>query len=402
MKRITIIGMGLGIDSITAEAWKAVEQADVLLGAPRLLELCEDLAKPSYPYYLPGDVKSLIAQHDAQEFAVLVSGDVGFYSAAAGLIDTLTEYDLCSIPGISTVNAFFAKLKLPWQDAEFVSLHGRNMNIVDTVRRSRLTFCLTGNNAREIGSALCQAGLGHIKTHVGENLGTMNERVYEMIASDLIQGNFRALTVLLFINDEYDDSVPAGLPDSSFIRLTGIPMTKSEMRALVLSKLNVHPGDICWDIGAGTGSVTVELALCAYRGSVYAVERREDAVSLIGQNCQTFHIGNVTTVCGQAPAVLDALPAPDAVFIGGSGGELPEIIAAVLRKNLNARMVVTAVTIETVTSALSAFAKVGLEPEIVQINIARAKKAGSLHMMEAQNPITVFSAGGRSSPGDRL
>lgn len=395
MKKISIIGTGLGLDTMTPEAREAMARAEVVLGAPRILALCEDPSKPAYPYYLADDVASLIGHHEAQTFAVLVSGDVGFYSAAGGLAVALAGYDLDFIPGISTVNAFFARLKLPWQDAAFVSMHGRTMAVVDAVRRNRLTFCLTGNNVPEIGRALCRAGFGHIQTYIGENLGGEGERVYERLASDLTGGPFQPLTVLLFVNESYDDSIHCGFPDDRFIRLAGIPMTKSETRALVLSKLRLHPQAIAWDIGAGTGSVTVEMALSAHRGHVYAVESREDAVPLIEENCGAFHIGNVTTVAGQAPAVLDPLPPPDAVFIGGSGGQLQAIVDAVLRKNQEARIVVTAVTLETVSLALATLTQAGLEPEVVQMSLARAKKVGSLHMMEAQNPITILSAGGK-------
>lgn len=396
MKKVTIIGMGLGESTMTPEAREMIARADVLFGAPRVLELYKGLADKSYPYYLPNDVATAIADEDAQEFAVFVSGDVGFYSAASGLCEALAAYDLRFIPGISTVNAFFAKLKMSWQNTAFVSVHGCEMNVVDTVRRNRLTFCLTGNNVKEIGAAMNRAGFGHIQTHIGENLGTEQEQVYEAIAENLSQREFPSLTVLLFVNEAFDDRTPCGLPDSSFSRLAGIPMTKSEIRAIVMSKLNLRPDSVCWDVGAGTGSVTVEMALNAYRGHVYAVERREEAIPLIEQNCAAFHLGNVSNLCGEAPAALETLPAPDAVFIGGSGGEIDGIIFVALRINSDVRVVVTAVTLETVSLALAAFTQAGIEPEIVQINVARGKQAGGLHLMEAQNPITILSAGGKT------
>jgi len=276
-------------------------------------------------------------------------------------------------------------------------MHGRKMNIVDTVRRNQLTFCLAGNNVNDIGAYLAKAGLKHIKTHVGENLGLPDERIYETNAESLVCGNYPSLTVLLFNNDSYDDRTLFGLSDGCFSRLKGVPMTKSETRAIVLSKLNLRPTDICWDIGAGTGSVTVEMALGAYHGHVYSIERREDAVTLIEKNCVAFHVGNVTAICGEAPAALMELPVPDAAFIGGSGGNIEGIIDAVLSKNPNARIVITAVTLETTSTAFDALKKVGLTPEIVQLNIAQSKEAGGFHMMQALNPVTIFSAGGMQS-----
>lgn len=398
MKKVAIIGMGISRNTLTLEAADVIKNAEILAGAPRMLEMAADLykddAKRVYPYYLPKDIYNMIENEKAEKFAILVSGDVGFYSAATGLAEILTTYDIRFIPGISTVNAFFAKLGLPWQDAAFVSTHGRETDIVGYVRRNRLTFCLTGNNVNKIGMDLTCVGFGNVKTYVGENLGTEQEYVYTTSAEDLMCSQFPSMTVLLFQNDEFDDRTPFGLPDSSFTRLAGIPMTKSEIRAVVMSKLNLRPADICWDIGAGTGSVTVEMALAAYHGYVYAVERREDAIPLINQNRAAFHIGNVTAVCGNAPDILDTLPVPDVVFIGGSGGEIDSIISVVLLKNPNARIVITAVTIETVPIAMSALIKAGLEPEIVQINAARSKQAGGFHLMEAQNPVNILCAGG--------
>jgi precorrin-6Y C5,15-methyltransferase (decarboxylating) len=394
MKTVTVVGAGLGKGTLTLDALDAIGRADALIGAPRLLELCKDFGVKSYPCYLPKDIAAVVSKEDACEFVILVSGDVGFYSAAKGLSEELTEYELRFIPGISSVNAFFAKLKLPWQDASLISAHGRSANIVEQVRRNRLTFCLSGNNADELGTALNNAGFGHIKTLVGENLETEDERICETLAKELTKREFPPMIVLLFINDMFDDRTPYGLPDGRFLRVSDVPMTKSETRAIVMSKLNLHPDSVCWDVGAGSGSTTVEMALSAYRGHVFAVERGNEASDLIRQNRASFHLGNVTVIHGSAPSMLKSLPSPDAVFIGGSGGDLGGIITEVLRKNPNARIVVTAVSIETMSATVDALEAARLEPEITQVSIARTKRVGGYHMFEAQNPVTVISAGG--------
>ena len=394
MKEIAIIGVGLTAGSITLEALDAIKKADVPFGAPRLITAYQDSAKRAYSLYRPEDVAGIVASDDAENFAVLVSGDVGFYSAAKGLCAVLSPYTVRLVPGISTVNAFFAKLQLPWQDAAFISAHGRDTDIVSTVRRNRLTFCLAGSNAGKLGGDLCNVGFSEIKVFIGENLGTPQARVLETRAEELADMGLSELTVLLFVNESFDSTVPVGLPDSMFLREKGIPMTKSEIRAVSMSKLCIRPGSLCYDIGAGTGSVSVEMALSAYKGSVYAVERREDAISLISQNSREFHVSNIIPVQGEAPGAMKELPAPDVVFIGGSGGELDEIIDAVLTKNPKARIVITAVTLETVSAALAALSAAGLDADIVQISAARGRKVGRLHMMEAQNPVTIISAGG--------
>ena len=399
MKKVTVIGIGINADTLTFEAAKAIKSAQVLAGARRVLDLVSDIYKDApirlYPYYLPSEISGIIAAEDAERFAVLVSGDVGFYSAAAGLASALNDCGVNFIPGVSTVNAFFARLQLPWQDAAFVSAHGRETDIAGFVRRNRFSFALTGNNAGELGAKLSQCGFGAVKIYVGENLGAKQERIYETVAEDLTRKKFPPLTVLLFQNDEFDDRTPIGLPDGGFLRLDGIPMTKSETRAVVMSKLNLKPTAVCFDIGAGTGSVTVEMALAAYRGHIYAVERKKEAVCLILKNCAAFHIGNVKAINGEAPAAIEGLPAPDAVFIGGGGRKIGHIIKTVWNKNPNARVVITAVSIETVQTALAAFKDAAANYEIVQISAARANNVRGLHIMQAQNPITVFCAGGK-------
>lgn len=164
-------------------------------------------------------------------------------------------------------------------------------------------------------------------------------------------------------------------------------MTKQEVRAAALAKLAVKPTDILWDIGAGTGSVSIEMALAAPLGYVYAVECDAAACSLIKQNRDKFHVHNLTLVEGKAPEKLTDLPAPDAVFIGGSKGNLPEIIDAVLTANPSARVCVSAIALETLQTALSSFATHGMTAQITQIAISRSSSVGNLHLMKANNPV---------------
>jgi precorrin-6Y C5,15-methyltransferase (decarboxylating) len=216
-------------------------------------------------------------------------------------------------------------------------------------------------------------------------------------AETLSQSSLPSLSVLAIVNDAWDDRIPSGLPDDAFERIEGVPLTKAEVRALSLSKLSLRPGDICYDIGAGSGSVSVEMALAAYRGRVYAVERREDALSLIAKNAMSFHLGNVIAIHGEAPEALAGLPPPDAVFIGGSGGSIKELLAVVQGKNPRARIVVTAITVETAAAVLSAFP----DAELTQLSVARSKRAGDSHLLMAQNPVMIMSIGLPALGGNR-
>lgn len=182
-----------------------------------------------------------------------------------------------------------------------------------------------------------------------------------------------------------------GLPDREFVR-GDVPMTKEEVRSVSLSKLHLKRDSIVYDVGAGTGSVSVEAAIQADQGHVYAIERNEEAVALILQNQRRMKVDNLTVIAGEAPDVLEELPAPDCVFIGGSKGHMKEIIQTVAQKNPKVRVVINAIALETLAEAVKCCDEVKVtEEEIVQISVAKSKSVGSYHMMMGQNPVSVIS-----------
>ena len=170
-------------------------------------------------------------------------------------------------------------------------------------------------------------------------------------------------------------------------------MTKQYVRAAILAKLAPGPDDICWDVGAGTGSVAIEMALQA--GAVYGVERNAEALELAGRNRRALGAWNLRLFAGDAPEALRDLPAPDAVFVGGSGGHLREILTLIREKNEQARICVSAVTVETLSAASSIFEELGYETEIIQVGISQSRKAGSLHMMTSQNTVWLIAGENR-------
>ena len=189
--------------------------------------------------------------------------------------------------------------------------------------------------------------------------------------------------------------VTAGLPDEAFSRAESVPMTKSEIRAVCLSKLALREDSVVWDVGAGTGSVTVEAAMAARRGRVYAVERKDAAFDILRENLRRFHTDNVTPVSGTAPDACTDLPAPTHAFLGGTTGHMKEIIALLLEKNPRVRIVATAVTLESVaelTECVKAFPF--RETEAVSLTAARSRKAGAYHLMTGQNPVYIFTMQG--------
>jgi precorrin-6Y C5,15-methyltransferase (decarboxylating) len=216
MKQIALVGIGMSAATTTMEAQAAIHEADMLLGAKRMVDAFAGLGKRSRAVYQPDEVAATIETSDAQRFAVLVSGDVGFYSGASGLYERLKEYDITLVPGVSSVSYFFAKCGLSWQDAALVSCHGAAPDLVGAVRRNRLTFALTGSNVRALAENLCSAGFSALPVRVGENLGLPEERVSEATVSTLREKDCAALTVLLIENESYDPRVRTGIPDTEF------------------------------------------------------------------------------------------------------------------------------------------------------------------------------------------
>ena len=253
-------------------------------------------------------------------------------------------------------------------------------------------FFLTGGGdaPATLCAKLTAAGLGAAHALVGENLGTPAEAIRFGLARELAEQSFAPLSVLLIEREALPSRRTPGLPDDAFIR-GAVPMTKQEVRAAALAKLAVTPTDTLWDVGAGTGSVSVELALAAPAGQVYAVECAPEACALIQQNREKFAAYNLTLIEGKAPEALDALPTPDAVFIGGTKGNMDAVINAVLHKNPAVRLCIAAIALETLSVAVAALPAHGLAAEVTQIAVSRTKTAGSLHLLMANNPVFLIT-----------
>lgn len=391
--KIYIIGIGMdGQKTITEEAKAVIANADLLIGAGRMLEPFSDLKKEQFISWKSEEIAEYLKEKSVKTVAVLMSGDCGFYSGAEKLITALSDYETEIISGISSPVYFCSKIRKPWHNMRFVSLHGADGNIVRNVCNNQLCFFLLGGDVTptKICKMLCEYGREKITVYIGENLGYDNEKIYCGIASDFTDTECEKLCVMVTENPSYEQSVPFGIMDNEFIR-GNVPMTKSEIRSTVISKLNISRKDVCWDIGCGTGSVSVEMALQCFDGKVYAIDKNEEAVELTRRNAYKFGCDNIEIISGTAPEMLYDFPAPDKVFIGGSCGRISEILSVVYEMNSKADIVITAVSLETLNEAINSFAYFGIDsPEIVQIAVTRTRKLGNHTMLSAENPIFIM------------
>lgn len=399
-RTVTLIGIGMGTPSgMTVEAAKAIEEAELLIGARRMLEAAGSTDKPTYVDYDARRIADYIAAHpEYASAAVLLSGDIGFYSGAKRLYDALDGqgYEIRSLCGISSVVYFCGKLRLAWEDVCLRSTHGRHANLVGAVKANKKTFTLL--SAADSVAGLCRElneyGLSHVQVHIGERLGYAEEKITSGTPSELEAGGYDGLCVALIENPTASSVRQSCIDDEAFLRGKA-PMTKSEIRGLSVAKLQLTKDALVYDVGAGTGSVTVEMALQAVDGMIYAIERNEEACGLIEENKRRFGTPNIEVIHGLAPEAMEGLPAPTHAFIGGSAGNLKEIIQCLLDKNPHIRLVINTVTLETIGEVTECLKTLPLvEEEIISVSVAKAKGLGKYHLMMGQNPIYIITCRG--------
>ncbi len=410
MKKVHIIGIGMGNpQSITLEGKLKIEESNMLIGAERMVNaLASDFHEKSYAITADDIFTRIQNATDGVSISVLMSGDIGFYSGATKLRELFTKnYGnflgndkvwVSYVPGISSFVYFLSKLGKPWEDVTPISLHGRDENPVIAIKKNKKTFFLTDskdNTVRNICKKLTENCFGELDVFIGEKLSYSDEKITVGKAKDFVDMDFETLSVVYIENIQTDSFLDfkstLGISDDFFVRAK-VPMTKEEIRTVSVSKMNLTDTDCIYDIGAGTGSVSIELARACKYGTVYAVEQEEDAVELIKQNKEKFNASNLHIVKGKAPDVLDDLPKPDKAFIGGSKGNLKDIISTLLKKNPDIRIVATAVSLEAICELTTCIKDFGFEDaSVVQMSVAHSKKLGNYNLMMGQNPVFIVS-----------
>jgi precorrin-6B C5,15-methyltransferase / cobalt-precorrin-6B C5,C15-methyltransferase len=394
VSRITVIGLDGG--PLSAEAEGLLEEAVLVAGGNRHLELLGVEGKRAV--VLKGDLSEALGQIEETEgpVVVLASGDPSFFGIVRLLVRRFGRENLRVLPGVSSVALAFARAGLTWDDAVTVSAHGRDPRRAVNVCRSHPKVAVL--SSPEFGPAdLARQLEGWGRTFlVAERLGEADERVFRGAVTEIASMEWRDPNVVLVLDEERalegKGWISSGLkspdrwalPEASFEHRSGM-ITKSETRALVLAHLGPGPGDLVWDVGAGSGSIAIE---CARLGAAaIAVERDPESCTRIRENA-TRHGAYVRVVEGEAPDALRDLPEPDAVFVGGSGSGFEEIVK-LCAVRARRSVVLSLITLEKIMPAGEVLQVCGLEVETTLLQASRVKGIGTLHRLAAETPIFV-------------
>ncbi|MCC8106863.1 MAG: precorrin-6A reductase [Clostridiales bacterium] len=420
-RRISCIGIGMGTpDTMTREAAREIREAEVIFGAKRMLE-CAQTLLDSYQT----EQKEMVAEYSASKIyawleahpqirraAILMSGDVGFYSGARQIAETFPAGEIRYYCGISSVVYFASRIPTSWQDAKLLSAHGKDLALINYVKKyPKIILLVSGEkDISRLCRQLVDGKMGDVKATIGANLSYPDEWIdvgtpgdFLDYASDVEQHrkdtgktlrSVPGLYVMMVENAKGGQIITPGIPDKEFVR-GEVPMTKEEIRALSVAKLRLKEDSVVYDIGAGTGSVSIECALLCTAGKVYAIERNPDGTELIQRNSYDFGVANLSIIEGTAPEALLELPAPTHAFIGGSSGNMREIIDVLLQKNPSVRIVINTVTLESIAEVMDLIRELQLaDADVVQISAAKSRALGNYHLMTAHNPVYIVSFGG--------
>lgn len=397
-KELLLVGIGIGTpEGMTREAREALAGVPVIFGAKRMLAAVQGFFGEKVCAYEGERIADYLRKHPGvRRAAVVLSGDVGFYSGAAKLDETFLGegWKVRRICGVSSLNYFAAKLGMSWQDMKLCSAHGREAGLPTQILRNRRVFSLFNDGAQliKLARSVPKKEFSAVQLFVGFDLGYETEEIWRGTLLEFASEKPRkGLCVAVFENDRADVTVTGSLRDEAFFR-GEVPLTKEEIRAVSLSKLRLTRDGVCYDIGAGTGGMTMDMARFVTDGKVIAFEKNPAACELIWENSRRFLGGRLTLAEGSAPEVFGDCEPPTHAFIGGSGGRLKEILEALLRKSPRVRVVANVITLETMAE-LTALVKTlpVTDVEIVSVTAAKARKAGPYHLMEGMNPVYIIS-----------
>lgn len=401
--KIVIVGIGDdGLEGLTDAARRTVLGADLILGAPATLKLIGETPGRKVPLEpeMPAVLRQAREALEARAPVLVSGGDPLFYGVARYLCDRLGKDQFEVVPHVSSMQLAFARVKESWEDAYLADLAGRPLEaIVDRIRTAETVglFSSDDHPPRQIAQALLDRGIDYFRVYVCENLGSPDERVTQAELADLVGMEFAPLNILILVRKPNRPDRAAG---ASRFRLFGNPddafaqsqpkrglITQTEVRAIALAQLDVRPTSVVWDIGAGSGSVAIEAAQLAHLGVVYAIEPEPGDLALIQANAETFGVPNVRPIAGRAPEALADLPDPDAVFVGGTGRHVEEVLrASYARLVPGGRLAVNVATIDGLAAAHRTLKDLAGEVRLWNVSIARGIEQMDRVRFQAVNP----------------
>ena len=389
MREIVIAGAGAG--SLTQEVRDAISRAGCVCASQRFMTLI-----PPGRRFIPlTNFAEAFAEIEREpgQVVILVSGDPGLYSLLPLVKRHFPRKSITVLPGVSSLQVLCARVRESWSDAVIVSAHGRTLNFgrfLNLVERNRLValFCDGLNSPRCVCEKL--AGLHGVDVVIGENLGSESESILTGRPADFVKHDSPALSLMLVRNASPFVPVNVHPRDSEFVRAEGVVMTHEAVRSVILGRLNLRRDSVLWDIGAGTGSISVCAGLEKPESEIHAVERKPEAVRVIARNAERFHLHNINIHESRALDVMGSLPEPSHVFIGGHDGELAGILSHL--KGKLARVVIACVTLDTLTTAY-ALLKNWHDFEALQVSVSTSKLlTNESILMAAKSPVTILSA----------
>ncbi len=394
MEVISVIGINEdGLEGLSERSKQIIKDSEVIFGGRRHIELVKSLIDGDKKVIIiGGDTQSVINEikknfYEGKKVVVLNSGDPLFFGLAKKIIDNIGKNFVEVIPALSSIQLAFSKIKENWDDAVLLSIHSKDrklQNYINEIKENRkIAFITYGReDPKKIARFLRENKIEIQKFFVLENLGSKNEKVREINLEEVENLEFSDLNIVIILKDSQNSRITIGLDDNEFEHISGL-ITKSEIRAIVLSKLSLSLDSVVWDIGGGSGSVSIECASIARKGRVFCIEKNEKSVEIIKRNVQKFCLMNLEILHGKAPQILSELPDPNSVFIGGGGDEIEDILSECFRRK-PISIVCTFVDIFHLTRALNYIKEHKREynSNVLSINIMKLKEIESYHKFD--------------------
>ncbi|MHB8970009.1 MAG: precorrin-6y C5,15-methyltransferase (decarboxylating) subunit CbiE [Pirellulaceae bacterium] len=400
--KVHILGIGDdGLEGLTRGARSLLDQADLVIGSAQTLGVVGDSkSRRVASDGDPEDVARIVAEHPDKRVVILATGDPLFYGTARYLCEKLGKDRFEVVPHVSSMQLAFARVKESWDEAYLTNLAHQNLDrVVERIRSAERVGLFTTDDVTpaSVARALLVREIDYFTAYVCENLGSPDERVTHGELAELAEQVFGPLNVMVLVRKPHTPDRPRelvgrrlfGNPDEVFLQSRpkrGL-LTPVEVRCMALAELDLGPSSIVWDVGAGSGSVSVEAAQLARHGEVYAIEMDVDDYQLISANAERFSVSNLTPVLGKAPEAWQDLPDPDAIFIGGTGRHVRRIVEqAYGRLRPGGRLVVNVVSLENVTEVEQLLRQLACEPNVWMINIACGTQQFETMRLESRHP----------------